>query len=533
MIGRIVTELQSLGLRYEGPVLKRSGGAGPAEGGSLLLNGKAVCVPYSGPYVAESPFCLKEEGGQVLLFKGEQSVGPVVLIKRPRFYDLTTSENIPYPKIALLHGQDCLASTIMQTCANWRDAQPCRFCGIELSLMNQQTIARKAPQQLAEVAQRAKELDFIRQVVLTTGRAAHSGEEIDHLARCAKAVKKSTGLPIQAQFLPPPGLDGFDRLKEAGVDSVGIHVESFDFDVLSKVAPGKAKMGHGEYVRAWKKAVELFGSNQVSSFLIVGLGESEESVVMGAEFLADLGVYPFIVPFRPIPGSMMEAVRPPDPQKMVRIYKAVAELLKRKGLTMFRQKAGCVRCGACSAMGFFEQRNNGLICHPVRCRKELVQALEIRNQVFVREQNLFDQSDADPNDDKSIHLVAELEDQIIGTVRVFPNENKGHWVGGRLAIKRNTAILAPGNSWSGRRWAMSRNKSATGSPPTSKKKTCPSSPASAGKPLDPSLNTTVNPTSSWKRTWRIMSRLPPLSSPIKGEEVNLVPSPLSLQLTFT
>ena len=49
MIGRIVTELQSLGLRYEGPVLKRSGGAGPAEGGSLLLNGKAVCVPLAVP----------------------------------------------------------------------------------------------------------------------------------------------------------------------------------------------------------------------------------------------------------------------------------------------------------------------------------------------------------------------------------------------------------------------------------------------------------------------------------------------------
>ncbi len=75
---------------------------------------------------------------------------------------------------------------------------------------------------------------------------------------------------------------------------------------------------------------------------------------------------------------------------------------------MFRQKAGCVRCGACSAMGFFEQPNDGLICHPVRSRKELEQALDIRNQVFVREQNLFDQSDADQNDDKSIHLVAEL-----------------------------------------------------------------------------------------------------------------------------
>ena len=60
------------------------------------------------------------------------------------------------------------------------------------------------------------------------------------------------------------------------MDSVGIHVESFDIDVLSKVAPCKARIGQAEYVRAWKKAVEIFGPNQVSSFLIVGLGESEK-----------------------------------------------------------------------------------------------------------------------------------------------------------------------------------------------------------------------------------------------------------------
>jgi len=33
MIGELITELQSLGLRFEGQLLRRSGGAGPAEGG--------------------------------------------------------------------------------------------------------------------------------------------------------------------------------------------------------------------------------------------------------------------------------------------------------------------------------------------------------------------------------------------------------------------------------------------------------------------------------------------------------------------
>lgn len=387
--------------------------------------------------MADSPFCLKKVGGQVFLFKGNQSLGPVGLVQRPFFYDRVTSDHIPYPQVALLHGRDCLATTVLQTCANWREAQPCRFCGIELSLKNQQTIAQKTPAQLAEVAQRAKELDAVEQVVLTAGRAETPGQEIDHLARCAAAVKKSSGLSIQAQFLPPPDLERLDQLKVAGVDSVGLHIESFDFEVLARVAPFKTGIGLATYVRAWKRAVECFGPNQVSSFLIVGLGESEDSVIRGAAFLADLGVYPFIVPFRPIPGSLMKQIRPPVPDKMIRIYEAVSVLLKRKGLAMDQHKAGCVRCGACSAMGFFEQPMDPLICHPARSREELVLAYHIRNQVFVQEQGLFEHTDADPNDDQSTHLVAQLEGQVVGTVRVFPMGNNGHWVGGRLAILKD------------------------------------------------------------------------------------------------
>ena len=82
---------------------------------------------------------------------------------------------------------------------------------------------------------------------------------------------------------------------------------------------------------SWKKAVEIFGANQVSSFLIAGLGEREDSIIKGSKLLADLGVYPFVVPLRPIPGSLMEQERPPDPALMIGLYEQVAEILKTKG----------------------------------------------------------------------------------------------------------------------------------------------------------------------------------------------------------
>jgi hypothetical protein len=75
---------------------------------------------------------------------------------------------------------------------------------------------------------------------------------------------------------------------------------------LLKNGTDMGSIGIQHYERAWKKAVALFGPNQVSSFLIAGLGESPASIVWGSEVLADMGVYPFVVPFRPIPGSGME-----------------------------------------------------------------------------------------------------------------------------------------------------------------------------------------------------------------------------------
>jgi radical SAM protein (TIGR04043 family)/putative N-acetyltransferase (TIGR04045 family) len=441
MIGELITELQSLGLRFEGQLSKRRGGAGPAEGGTFLIEGIPVSLPIASDYVSKSPYSLKEEGGRFLIFKEGREVYPVHFLDRPKFYDHSTEEGIPYSKIALLHGKDCLATSVIQTCTYWHSSQRCRFCGIELSYRNGQTIKMKTPHQLSEVARRAKELDSVQHIVLTTGTVRPPGGEISSLVPCAAAIKEATGLPIHAQFCPPSNMEDLYELKAAGVDTVGIHIESFDFETLSRIAPVKAAMGLERYEKAWKTAVEIFGPNQVSSFLIVGLGEKTDSIIWGSKYLADIGVFPFVVPLRPIPGSLMENVLPPSPKAMKGIYEAVTCLLREKGLSSSRSLAGCVRCGTCSALSHFEEATDPLTCHPVRTRAEQERAFEIRKEVFVLEQKLFLDSDADENDAKSIHFAAELNHEIVGTVRVFPVNSNGHWIGGRLAVKngfRNT-----------------------------------------------------------------------------------------------
>lgn len=350
-----IVELQSLGVRVSNKEGNREGGAGPAEGSTFIIDGRPVTIPVAGSFVSCSPYHLqKSQGSKYFLYKNNEGVALVDRVTKPEFYGLSTSEGTRYSQIALLHGSDCLASTVIQKCAYWETGKRCRFCGIELSLKQKKTIKKKTPAQLAEVAEAAWERGLVKHVVLTSGTIKQTRREVSYLASCARAIKNRTGLPIHVQFCPPEDYEEMQELKNAGVDTVGIHIESFDFKILSVIAPAKAKAGLKQYAKAWEKAVEIFGKNQVSSFLIAGIGEKEESLIEGGRFLAERGVYPFVVPFRPIPGTLMDMVKPPSPNYMDIIYSEISRIITANNLSFTKNKAGCVRCGACSAITLYE-----------------------------------------------------------------------------------------------------------------------------------------------------------------------------------
>ncbi len=212
----LVTELQSLGLRIQEGLLQRNGGAGPAEGGTIIIQGRAVSIPVSGHYVPHSPYTLKRTGNRYGIFRHGEFRNTVEPVSRPAFYELQTPEGVPYKKIALLHGRDCLATTVLQTCDHWPSQRQCRFCGIAVSLRNQSTLPSKTPDQVAEVARKAKELDGIRQVVLTTGAASSPGEEVQLLSRCATAIKTGYRLTRSGPMPSPLGSGVPAFIKDGG-----------------------------------------------------------------------------------------------------------------------------------------------------------------------------------------------------------------------------------------------------------------------------------------------------------------------------
>ncbi len=352
-LAHLITEVQARGLRVEVPLESRQGGAGPADAGMLWIDGTAATVPTAMEYARTSPYVLRAEDDGWGIYRDGQRLAAAEPFRRPRYYDLATADGIPYWQIALLH-LDSLASTVIQTCAYWGNSDQCAFCGIGVTLANGRTIAKKTPEMLAEVAVAARDLDGAVDATLTTGTTATPDKGALYVARCGQAVREASGLPVEVQFEPPRDLDVIDQVADMGIASAGIHVETFDPAVLARVAPAKARTGIDGYFRAWERAVSAFGEGQVSTYVILGMGEDPDLIVAGCRRAIDIGVYPFVVPLRPTVGSLMADMAAPPPEYCESVYRRVVPYLAARGLGAQSVAAGCARCQACSAMSLLE-----------------------------------------------------------------------------------------------------------------------------------------------------------------------------------
>jgi len=354
------SELQARGVRWSAelePGVGRRGGAGPSDHEALQIGGQTLMVPVltrsaqSSPYAVE-PFRSRERAeGEALLTRNGTPVAVVRLPRVPRFYALSTATGIPYFKIATLHSDRVLATTVLQNCVRFAKRETsCQFCAIGQSLSGQRTIPRKTPEQLAEVAEAAVRLDGVEHMVLTTGTPPTPDRGAHILEESARAIRARVPLPLQAQCEPPEDFSWFERLRAAGVDSLGMHLEAVTEPVRKRIMPGKAEVSVERYYAAFEAAVAVFGRGQVTTYVLAGLGDSADAIVLAARDLARRGVYSFVVPFVPISGTPLAEHPPPDAAFMHEVLDRVAQELSRAGLFSQDIRAGCGRCGACSTL---------------------------------------------------------------------------------------------------------------------------------------------------------------------------------------
>ncbi len=355
-----MTELQSRGLRLLDPgagLPSRRGGAGPSDHKAVTIDGHTVMVPVHTTSAWESPFLADppDASGTSVLTRGNIPIARIEFPRTPRFYKLQTFDGVPYSHIATLHGRDVLATTVLQTCIRYESRRKtCQFCSIGQSLAAGRTIARKTPEQLAEVARAAVLLDGVKHMVLTTGTPNATDRGAAILCESAFAIKAAVNLPIQGQCEPPDDDRWFARLQAAGIDTLGMHLEAVTPAVRERIMPGKASVPISRYMEAFEAAVKVFGRGQVSTYILAGLGDTPQAILEISERLLALGVYPFVVPFVPISGTPLESHPAPDPAFMTSILQPLGAMVSKAGLRSSDIKAGCGKCGACSSLSTFE-----------------------------------------------------------------------------------------------------------------------------------------------------------------------------------
>ena len=312
----------------------RRGGAGPAGGRYIEIEGDVVNVPMRS--VKTSPLRLRGVGAGLEIVRskpGGKKSWRVKLLSDPSYYSEITSSGISMKKVALLHGRDCLATTLYQSCS-LKDR--CRFCTIDSSFRAGDALLWKSPHDLVEVA---KGCPQAKHWTITSGYHPILQEKLVEALRVLKGNDKR---PIHVQVSPDEDLE---TLRDAGADTLGIHMETLDEGVMEKVCPGKFAIGYDRFIQSLESGVEIYGDGQVSTFIILGLGEDRKKTLDGMERLVREGIVPFLTPFRPLFTSI--GLEAPDPFYMYDFYEKLADMFRQYGLDPRKSRAGCVRCGAC------------------------------------------------------------------------------------------------------------------------------------------------------------------------------------------
>jgi radical SAM protein (TIGR04043 family) len=133
-----------------------------------------------------------------------------------------------------------------------------------------------------------------------------------------------------------------------------MHLEAVTPEVRARIMPGKAEITVQQYFAAFETAVQVFGRGQVSTYILAGLGDSEQAILTTCEQLIAIGVYPFVVPFVPLSGTPLAGHSAPTAQSMRSLLATLGRMLASANLRSGDIKAGCGRCGACSTLAAYE-----------------------------------------------------------------------------------------------------------------------------------------------------------------------------------
>ncbi len=190
----------------------------------------------------------------------------------------------------------------------------CLFCSLAKTSRSRADLLSRVswpPFRLDEVLESlAKKRNRVRRVCIQAMN--YPGWTDDILAIVCEVLSRiSIDMSVSCQ---PVDLDTLHKLHHAGVDRISIPVDAATPRLFSMV---KGPVAGGPYtwqshMGALRQAVSVFGLGQVTTHVIVGLGETDRDMLGFIQEMVDQGICPALFAFTPIAGTRLEKNPPPS-----------------------------------------------------------------------------------------------------------------------------------------------------------------------------------------------------------------------------
>ena len=301
---------------------------------NMNIGGSNICVSIAEAFSKKSQYILDhDENGYFINSDGER--------KAVRFFHNMPKTNTVIDGMARLHSDNCINIWPSTNCCYDTPELKCQFCSL-----NPKT---QLPIKVKELCKGIKILtnNYPDYTLNFSGGTFGSPDlMVEYWIELASEIRRFSNCPIAVEFAPPHDLSLLEKMKSAGINVVIMNIEIVSEELRKKILPGKSEITLEHYHKAFKRAIEVFGKGQVSSVMIGGL-QPWEDILTECETLTEMGVFPTIMPFRPLDDCPLSTVNACDPDELIVASEILGELLRKHNLAPHCQP-GCTECGGCS-----------------------------------------------------------------------------------------------------------------------------------------------------------------------------------------
>jgi biotin synthase-related radical SAM superfamily protein len=295
------------------PAGGRASTAGPGAGGQSIFF-------QSGPHLARlsvaesSPLRLESREAGVAIMRDGQEIARGRLVE------------------PLLHCPEQAYITVSERCI-----YDCKFCAVP-----KLNGGIKSSQTVLQMVEEAAQKGSLQAISLTSGVEVSPHHEAVRVAGIVRDLKRF-GVPVGVSISPFAGVNQI--LKDAGADEVKYNLECVDPDLFLQVCPGISRL---EIMDALQEAVAIFGKNRVFTNIIVGLGETDETLHRSIDELTEWGVIPVLRAVFPHPLRARETwMQRPSAERLLDNAHYLKAALEKNGLDGAAALTGCYRCTGC------------------------------------------------------------------------------------------------------------------------------------------------------------------------------------------